>query len=158
MRRHRFFALFALAAIWIIWAEELSLFTAVLGLLMGCVCLYISHKFIPLKELRDVRFSKLILYPFYLAGQIYLQGLVVIKIIFTGGRVDIVKTKTSLQSDFLKAMLINSVTLTPGSIPLDLQGGKLTVLNLSHKHEKNVIDVVDQLRARLEKRLLRAQK
>jgi len=150
--------LLALAGIWVIWAEEFSLFTVLSGLFIGGGCLYFAQKFIPLKQLRDVRFSKLILYPFYLIGQIYTQGFVVIKIILTGFRVDIVTTRTSLQSDFLKAMLINSITLTPGSIPLDLQHGKLTVLNLSHKDEENATETVDQLKARLEKRLIRAQR
>jgi len=105
-----------------------------------------------------VKFSRLLFYLFYLIGEIYVQGFFVIKMILSGVRVDIVEANTKLKSDFLRAVLISSVTLTPGSIPLGLEGETLTVLNLGSTKDENAYQVVDSLRARLEKKLIKAQK
>lgn len=39
----------------------------------------------------------------------------------------IVKVKTSLKSDFAKALLANSITLTPGTVTIDIEGENLFV-------------------------------
>ena len=158
MRKNLIYSLLALMLIWIILMEGISWLILVSGFFLAVICLWFTYKFIPLDKIDDVSFPRLFLYPFYLIGQIYIQGFLVIKMILTGVRVDIVEAKTELKSDFLKAILINSITLTPGSIPLNLDGDTLTVLNLGSTKEEDVHQVVDSLRNRLEKRLIKAQK
>jgi len=139
--------------------ESISLFTILSGIVIGVLCLWFSRKFIPQAPLQDVRFHRLPLYFLYLIGQIYIQGFLVIKMILTGGvRVDIVEAKTELKSDFLRAILISSVTLTPGSVPLGLEGETMMVLNLGSAKGEDPFEVVQALQARLEKRLIKAQK
>ena len=157
MRRNKVVALVGLILMWVILAEELSWFTVSLGLVFSLACLLFARKFIPLKGTRDVRFSRLALYPFTLIGEIYIQGFHVIRYILTGAKADIVKVETTLKSDFLKALLMGSVVLTPGSVPLDLQGQTMTVLNLGPKKGGDAQEMVETLTARLEKRMIKAQ-
>jgi len=138
--------------------ESVSWITLLSGALISVICLWFSLKFMPLRKIDDVCFQKLLLYPFYLIGQIYVLGFLVIKMILTDVRVDIVSTNTKLKSDFLRAVLIHSVTLTPGSVPLGLEGETLTVLNLSSKKDQNIRQVVDAQTAQLEKPIIKAQK
>ncbi|MCL2588125.1 MAG: Na+/H+ antiporter subunit E [Oscillospiraceae bacterium] len=158
MSRNGFFTLLSLTAIWLILMEEISLFTIVSGLVIGLICLWVSRKFIPLSTIQDVRFARLIFYPFLLIWEIYAQGIQVIRLVITGAKADIVQVETKLTSDFLKALLMGSITLTPGSVPLDLEDGTLTVLNLGRKEGGDAQELVDDLAERLEKRLMKAQK
>ena len=158
MRRNGIYALVALTLIWVVLMESISWYTVLSGLVLGIICLLFFRKFIPLERIGDVCFLKFAPYPFYLIGQIYIQGFFVIKMILTGVRVDIVEAQTELKSDFLKAILMNSITLTPGSIPLELEGKTLTILNLASASDENADESLDNLRARLEKQLAKAQK
>ncbi|MCL2843621.1 MAG: Na+/H+ antiporter subunit E [Oscillospiraceae bacterium] len=157
MNRSSIYAFVGLVLIWVILAEELSIFTVAIGAVIALACLAFGRKFIPLKRVQGVRFYKLLTYPFYLIGEIYAQGFIVIRLILTGARADITKVQTELQSDFLRAILVNSVTLTPGSIPLDLSNGTLTVLNLAPKDGGDSKESVDALKNRMERRLIKAE-
>ena len=157
MNRNVIYALVGLAVLWVILVEEFSLVSIIGGVLIGGGCLYFARKMIPLKKVEGVNFLKLILYPFYLIGEIYWVGFLVIRMILTGARVDIVDVKTKLKCDVLKTILLNSITLTPGSIPLDLKDDTITVLNLGCAKNEDAFQAVDKLRARLEKRLIKAQ-
>jgi len=158
MRRNAIGAFVLLMIIWLILVENLSWFYVILGGIVSVACLLLTWKFIPLDKVRDVRFLRLIPYALYLITAIYVQGFVVIKRIVTGARLDIVEVKTELKSDFLKALLVNSITLIPGSISLNLEGDTITVLNLGHPKDENAFRSVNNNRTRLEKKLLKAQK
>ena len=157
MKRNVIYALVGLAVLWVILVEEFSLISVISGALIGGGCIYFSRKMIPLEKVEGVNFLRLLFYPFFLIGEIYLMGFLVIHMILTGARVDIVDVKTKLKSDVLKTALLNSITLTPGSIPLDLKGDTVTVLNLGSTKNDDPHQAVDKLRARLEKRLIKAQ-
>jgi len=158
MRRNAIVAFILLMAVWLILVENLSWFSVILGGIISLACLLFTWKFIPLENVRDVRFFRLIPYGFFLLVGIYVQGFVVIKRILTGARLDIVEVKTELKSDFLKALLVNSITLIPGSISLNLEGDTITVLNLGHPNDENIYQSVNSNRSWLEKKLLKAQK
>ena len=158
MNKHRIFALLGLTLIWIILREDISWFTLVTGLVVSFGCLWFAWKFLPIKPIQNVRFSRLALYPFFLIGEIYVQGFQVIRFILTGARAHIVEIKTGLKSDFLKALLMGSITLTPGTITLDLKGRNLTILNLSNQEGADIQQSVEDGIGRLEKQLIKAQK
>ena len=126
--KNSIYIIVALAIVWIILREQFSLFDVVAGLALGVACLYFYRKFLPLGDIQNVSFLKLIGYPFYLIGQIYLSGWYVIKIIFTGARVEVVDIDTTLKNDTLRVILADSITLTPGSILLELKDNILTLL------------------------------
>ena len=147
--------------IWIIWMGEFSAFSIGVGLVAGVICVALGRKFIPRGQFGKVRFGRLILYPFILIGEIYFQGIGVMRTILTGKRVDILTVRSELQSDFLKAVLINSINVTPGSIALDMKGEEITVLVLSPRTVKSpeaAQKSVEAEVARLDKRLRRGER
>ena len=117
-----------LVLVWIILSEGLSLLSVGAGLLVGIACSLIRRKYLPLSPIRGVRFFRLALYPLFLIGQIYLAGFNAIKLLLFGSSVEIVTIKTSLKHDLLRVALANSITLTPGTISLDLEEDRITVL------------------------------
>ena len=157
MNRNVIYALIVLAVLWVILLGEFSLVSIIGGFLVGGGSLYFARKMIPLKKIEGVSFLKLILYPFSLIGEIYVMGFLVIRMILTGARVDIVDVNTRLKNDVLVTILLNSITLTPGSIPLDLKDDVVTVLNLGCAKSEDAYQAVDKLRGRFEKRLIKAQ-
>ena len=76
-----------------------------------------------------VRFGALIAYVFIFLGELVKANLDVARRCFGGCREvnpGIVKVPVELEGDYAQAMLANSITLTPGTIPLDIaeQDGK----------------------------------
>jgi len=156
------YAFIALMAIWIVLVGNLTLYAFISGAIASIVCVLFTKKFMPLNKIDNVRFPKLILHCLFLIKEIYRHSFIVIRLIFTGAKVDVVRMKTDIKSEFLQAILINSITLTPGSIPLNLDevNGELQVLVLVSKNtpavpieEKELSDPIN-----LERYLLRAQK
>lgn len=154
------FIVIALAFIWVILSGSFSLLTIAIGIAISISCLYVYKKFIPASEEHDVSYFKLALFPLFLARQIYLSAFVVIKIILTGAKVDVIEVDTKLESEFLRLILSVSVTLTPGSILLELKDRKLVILRLRGINEvdADVENVKDLIKEKLEKRLLKAQR
>ena len=64
----------------------------------------------------------------------------------------IVKLKTGLKNDYDKLLLANAITLTPGTITLELEGEDLYihVLNIANK-DRDILqkEIVDELESRL---------
>ena len=150
----------ALTIVWIILVESLSPIVIVTGVAIGVVCVFFGKKFLPLEKIKGVNFNKLTSYPFFLLGQIFSSSIYVSKIILFGAKTDIVKVETGLENDSLRVMLADSVTLTPGSLLLELEGGKMTILWLRPKGSPDVEQTENpsrQIMGKLEKRLAKAQ-
>ena len=158
MSRNRFYALLGLTFIWIILMEGYSWPAIVSGVGISLICLWFARKFMPLGRVEGVRFPRLLLYLLRVIAEIYAQGFQALKLILTGAKADIIEMETELESDFLKAMLMGSIALTPCSVPLDLNGDTLTVLILRKEKDQDTDRAVDTLRTHLEKPLLKAQK
>ncbi|MCL1988886.1 MAG: Na+/H+ antiporter subunit E [Firmicutes bacterium] len=147
-----------LVAIWVILREEITAFDLILGSVIAVGCMAYSHRFLPVKKIENVDAFRLFLYLCYLLGQAYIAGFQVIKMILLGNvRADIVATQTTLKNESLRIMLVDSIAITPGSVPLDLSDDIITVVVLKHKNDpKEEID--DSVKGRLEIELLKAQK
>ena len=163
MKKGRIVVIIALALVWMILIESFSWIGVLSGIVIGAGCVFFSTRYLPLDKVKGVNFNKLITYPFYLIGQVFLSATYVSKIIFKGAKTDIVKIDTNIDNDSIRVMLADSVTLTPGSVILELEGSEMTVLWLRERGspeikdlEKNV--VTEQIMGRLEKRLIKAQK
>ena len=127
------FPVLVFLAIWIIFTESLSPGMVLIGVAVSVGCAHFSERLLPMKVTAGVSFFKVGAYLFYLIGCIYMAGFNAIKLIVQGAKVDIVAIKTDIGNDFLKVMLANSITLTPGTITLDLEGEDITVLWLREK-------------------------
>lgn len=159
MNRRTIFAILALTAVWLIFIEEISLQNALIGVGMSAGCMFFIKKFLPFKEINNINFWKLATFPFYLIAQIYVAGFHIIKIVITGSTVDIVSLETKIKDEALKIILVDSITLTPGSILLDLDKEKIILLWIRDKNTPGDPATADELlKSRLERRLLKAQK
>jgi multicomponent Na+:H+ antiporter subunit E len=157
MNRTFIFAVTALTVIWCILREEFSPSAVGTGFFVGVVCLFLYRKLLPFPILSDFYILKLIPYPFFLLFRVYVGGISAIKLILTGAEVEITEIKTELTSTFLRTLLVNSITLVPGSISLDLKDDTITVLMLKEKNSE-MKDIDRILKGNMEKMLLRAQR
>ena len=151
-----------LTLVWVILIENFSLFTVATGILIGSCCVFFSSRFLPLDKVKGISFGKLAFYPFYLIGQVFVSATYVSKIIFKGGKIDIVKIKTNIKNDSMRVILADSITLTPGSVMLELEGENMTILWLRERGSPAIETlgerfVVEGIMGRLEKKLIVAQ-
>jgi len=159
MGKHTFFVLLALTVVWIILMEEISWRAVAMGMLTTIVCLHFASKFLPYEEIKSVNFFKLTTFPFFLVGQIYSAGFQVIKIILKGFVVDVVTVETKLKSDALRVILADSVTLTPGSILLEIDEDLITLLWLRDKNTPGDSETAYKtLMGKLERSLIKAER
>ena len=162
MRKSKIVLVIILTLVWIILIESYSLLTIASGLLIGGGCVLFSSRFLPLDSIKGVSFGRLALYPLYLVGQIFASAAYVTKIIFKGAQIDIVKIKTNVKNDSIRVMLADSVTLTPGSVMLELEGDNMTILWLRERGSPEIealeeSAVVENIMGKLERKLIVAQ-
>jgi len=159
MGKHTLFVYIALTLIWIVLVEEVSWRSLAMGMFSTIVCLHFAGKFLPYEEIKRVNFLRLITFPFFLIGQIYTSGLTVIKIILKGHKLDIVTVRTKIQNETLRVMLADTITLTPGSILLDLVEDSVVILWMREKnHKANSDEAGEIIKGKLERGLLKAEK
>jgi len=149
----------ALTLVWIILREDIHWITIAQGVVVSIGCLYFSARFFPLDKMTDVSFRRLFLYPFYLIGQVYLFGFLVMKMILKGARVEVIELETSLQSETLKAILGDSINLTPSTLLIDFKGDKMPLLWLRPIDDPESTEHADaSIKDGFEKRLKKAEK
>ncbi|MCL2365128.1 MAG: Na+/H+ antiporter subunit E [Defluviitaleaceae bacterium] len=139
--------------------EDFSWVGILIALVVSTIAVLFTTRFLPPQTIKNVNFFQLITFPFYLIGQIYLSGLHVMKVVLKGPKVDIVTVKTQITAELLRVILVDSITLTPGSILLDLHDDEVTLLWLHDRDSSTSAEVADKmLKQKLERRLKRAQK
>ena len=162
MKKSKILLVVVLAFVWMLLMESFSLPVIISGIFIGGGCVFFSSRFLPLEKIKGVNFSKIAFYPFYLIGQIFLSAAYVSKIIFKGAKIDIVKVNTKIENDSIRIMLADSVTLTPGSVMLEIEEGKMTILWLRERGAPDIesmdeSDVADEIMGKLESKLIKAQ-
>jgi multicomponent Na+:H+ antiporter subunit E len=150
---HHAYPLIVLVLLWSILRESITPITIALGIIVSVCCLYFYHKYMPLKSMGRFSIVKSALYIFYVIGQVYINGIYLIRFIFTGAKVDIVKIKTELKDEVLKVILADSITLIPGTITLEMQDSCLTVLWLRKLNDNRTDNIDDIIKGALESRL-----
>jgi multisubunit Na+/H+ antiporter MnhE subunit len=91
---------------------------------------------------------------------VYIAGFLALRVVLTGAHVEIVEVKTEITNKFLRTILVNSITLVPGSVSLDLQDDAITVLWLQKKTEgsSNIENAGELIKGKLERMLRKMQK
>jgi len=131
------FALLSLfcSLIWCILRESFSLMTLLTGLGLGMAAV-LSSRFFLLPKTREAIPSegvpfKSLLFPFCLLFSIFQSGFKIIRLYFRGHtHIGLVKLKTGYSSPFINFLLANAITLTPGTVTLDMESDELTVLSI----------------------------
>jgi multicomponent Na+:H+ antiporter subunit E len=150
-----------LTFVWIILVESLSPVFIISGIAISIACVFFAKKYLPLQKIEGVDFNKLATYPFFLVGQILTSGIYVSKIILFGAKTDIVEVQSAIENESLRVMLADSVTLTPGSLLLELSSEKMTILWLRPKDAPDADKTENpghQIMGEIEARLLKAEK
>ena len=144
-------------ALWVVLNEKISVFHIVTGVVLGVLSLYITDNLLMFRGYRDTYTLKpfwLLKYLSYLIFQIYRSGFTTIGMIVSGRITPgIVEIETEIRDEFRIGILANSITLTPGTVTLDVQGQKLTVLWLNYK-TRDPKKAGELIKGRLEKLIL----
>ena len=160
MYKNSLYLIIVLTIVWVILCEDISVMTVVTGTVVSAGCAFFYRKYLPFGTITGVSFLKLAMYSFFLIGQIYIAGFQAIKLILTGAKVSIVEVKTKITNELLRVILANSITLTPGTVSMELKDDEITVLWLREKTSgPQDLDNADELiKGKLENKLLEAQK
>jgi multicomponent Na+:H+ antiporter subunit E len=131
-----------LFAFWLILSGFFDLFHIFLGVICCGIISYASHDLIftqtNLKTLRERHRAgkNFFLYLPWLMYQIYLANLHLIYLVWHPGmpiHPEIIRFKTKWKGDLVLVTMANSITLTPGTITLDVRQGEFYVHALSKK-------------------------
>ena len=159
MSKNTFHTIIVLTLVWITLIEDFSIGTAATGIAISTISVYIYSRFLPFPKIENIIVFRFIIYLFYLFGQVFVCGFTAIKLILTGADVDIVEIKTNVSNGFLRSILANSFTLTPGSVSLELKDDKISLLWLKGKNDshQDAVEAAELLKVKLEKKLLKSQ-
>jgi multicomponent Na+:H+ antiporter subunit E len=159
MLKRIFIVVPALAVVIIILTEDISVRGVFVALAVSSVAVFFSAKYLPVRQVSNIKFFRLVTYPLYLIWMIYYSGFQVIKIILKGSRVEVVTVATDIKSEILRVILVDSITLTPGSVLLDLDGERVTLLWIRDKNTPpGPVSADKQLKEKLERRLKKAER
>jgi len=120
----------ALAAFWFALSQQTAPFFLALGGLSVLLTLWLVGRLRILD--RDAspyhRIAQLLFYLLWLIGQIVRANLSVIARVL-GGRIDpaIVRIRTNARTDLGRALFANAITLTPGTVTVDINGERVVV-------------------------------
>ena len=135
---------FLLYAFWLLLSGKYDFFHLSVGGLCSALVAYLSHDLL-FANLRvgDMRviFKRFFLYIPWLLSQIVMSNLHVAKVVLSKKKYispRIVRFKTKLQSDISWITLANSITLTPGTITMDIQDGEFIIHALNDKVAKDL--------------------
>jgi multicomponent Na+:H+ antiporter subunit E len=143
---------------WIILSERISIESITIGILVCLGITFVNIKFSLIKGGKQKNFIKiskyLVIYVLILIKEIVLSNLEVAKVVLNPrAKISPVITtiSTSLRTDFYKTILANSISLTPGTITVKIEGDELTV----HCLKKEYIDGL--VNSKFEQILLKAE-
>ena len=121
-----------LAVFWLINSGHYTLLILSLGLISIALVLYIAHRM----DVADHESQQLLIPPkipgfhLWLVKQIVLANISVVKHIWLGNKTIspvLTKIKANQKTDMGKVIYANSITLTPGTVAVDLVGDQITV-------------------------------
>ena len=145
-RKEMFVAFFI---IWILLNGNIAIKTVLLGIAFSAILYAFACKFLDFSFKKDVRFIKnsflFIAYGFVLLYNIFIANFKVMKVIIDPkdkAEPDIVHFKTEIKSSFIKALLANAITITPGTITVSIDADDVTVHCLKKKYMEGFKDAL----------------
>jgi multicomponent Na+:H+ antiporter subunit E len=121
----------ALAVFWFALSQQTAPFFLALGALSVILVLWLLARLRIFD--RDAspyhRFAQLLIYLVWLIGQIIRANISVVARVLGAGRIDpaIVRIRTNARTDLGKALFANAITLTPGTVTVDVTGDRVIV-------------------------------
>ncbi len=147
------FVLFAL--IYMILREAVSPAIFILGLAFAVFAVAVSDRFLLEDRYIDTfKFNifRFITYIVYLVYKIIVSGIKAAGLTISGKAGHTMFTfKTTLDSDFKCNLLANSITLTPGTVTVNREGGKLLILQLVPEGEGSKTQDIEKFENKLKR-------
>lgn len=132
--------------LWIIFNGRITMEIVVFGLVISAALYWFICKFMDFSPQREVMYLKkggyLIQYLYYLVKEIVIANFVTMKLVCTSNRVVepvLVEFDIHFKNDTSKFLLANSITLTPGTITVAVNGDRFTV----HCLDKSLAEGMD---------------
>jgi multicomponent Na+:H+ antiporter subunit E len=113
--------------------EEISWQNVAIGMFMSMLCMHFFGKFMNFKEIENVNFYKLALFPLWLVYRIYADALFMLKMIISNAKWGFIEDETTLENESLRIFLADSITLTPGSIFIEMKDKTLKLLAIGSR-------------------------
>lgn len=120
--------------LWIIFNGRITLEIVIFGLVISAALYWFICKFMDFSPKREIRYLKksgyLLQYLYHLVKEIILANFATMKLICSAGRVvepALVEFETHFKNDTSRFLLANSITLTPGTITVGVEGDKFIV-------------------------------
>ena len=139
-----------LIGIWVIFSGQFDAFHLTLGLISAAFITLISSSFLFFDRARGARqrLGEAIRIPQYMVWilyKIFQANIHILRLALTPGDLkgvepSLVRIKTNLKTDFGKYILANSITLTPGTITVLIEGDELLVHSISQETTAGVRD------------------
>lgn len=133
--RHTILLTIVLAAFWLLNSNHYTLFMLMLGGISTAVVLFLAHRMdITDHEHQPVHLSsKIPAYYLWLLKEVVVSNISVVKHIWIGNKSispTLSTLKTRQKTDIGKVIYANSITLTPGTVTVDVVGDRLMVHSL----------------------------
>ena len=149
-----------LSVVWLLFTFPYNQEELIVGLIASFVISLFTANFFKefgFKSFSPMKIIGLLIYIPYILWEIVIANLEVAKIVLSPSlpiKPAIVKAKTTLKSDFGKMLLANSITLTPGTLTLDIEGDNVYIhcLKIDDTSEENATKTIT---AKFEKHLRR---
>lgn len=132
------------AILWCILNEQMNISTFLLGIILGILALNAGRLLLGFSfnlHPRDVHVPNLICYVSLLVFQIYKSSLQCLPIIIKGNaKVKVLNIPLKSKDEWKKIMIANSVTLTPGSVTIEVFKDSVLVLVYSTNNGEDIRD------------------
>lgn len=124
--------LFSLVLFWILLVGELNIYNLLMGTVVSIVIMLVfalsyekeDEEKIKLKTIGMIKFGLLVIFNIYKASLIYMK-----KIFINKGRPEVINIDIGIENNTIAILIANAITLTPGTITLQiLEGHRLKVL------------------------------
>ncbi len=146
---------FVLLLFWVIIVETLAIHIFLLGLISIAAIIYISKEYILTEEVRFplhiLNLARIGSYILKLVYAIIVANIQVAQIVLSRDMhitPTFIRFKSPVEKDVTKAVLGNSITLTPGTLTVSIEEDKFVVHGLTRAHAENLLDwyMSDQLK------------
>ncbi len=141
---HKVSIVFVLTCIWIILNDKLSVQNILTGILASCLSLYATYRLVGFEYVKIfyIPIRKVLKYAFFMLKEIYIAGIYATYYILTGkthAKFIHCKIDSKIKNQFLKQLVGNSITMTPGTITVVNDDGKLIVLCLHNDEPEHML-------------------
>ncbi|MBN2794797.1 MAG: Na+/H+ antiporter subunit E [Clostridia bacterium] len=159
MKKHKQYIKWLLiyTLIGVILFESVAIDKIMMSLCLSALALYYTDKFLigmPFHHKYKFSFLKSGKYLIFLLKEIYIAGFKTLWMTLKGDiHMGIVEFETDLEDSFKRAILANSITLTPGTITIDMDYKTIKVLWIDAKPNED-LDPKTQIASKIEEKLV----